>query len=197
MKGLTKVTQAGKPLDSTGSLARLKEALAMSPAAFEKKLARRRREVLLQLANSPDERLHAFRKHSEAGFYIESDKLLVNARRDLRQIWQPDTSRNDKQTVVDAWLAAATKDLFKTPILAPLVLDGRLTFDPANFRMQFVLAILENWRRFGICQNPDCAVPYYFKTRKTQKFCERGECTRWAQVQYSTDSRARKHARIN
>lgn len=39
--------------------------------------------------------------------------------------------------------------------------------------------------RTAICANPDCPAPYFLKSRKTQKFCEAGECVAWAQSNYA------------
>jgi hypothetical protein len=37
----------------------------------------------------------------------------------------------------------------------------------------------------AICANPDCQSPYFIKKRTTQKFCESGPCTEYAQRQYA------------
>lgn len=37
----------------------------------------------------------------------------------------------------------------------------------------------------GLCPNPDCVAPYFMKKRKTQKFCEKGDCVAFAQRQYA------------
>jgi hypothetical protein len=48
------------------------------------------------------------------------------------------------------------------------------------------LAVLDYARgRTGFCENPDCVAPYYLKKRRTQKICESGPCTAWAQRQYA------------
>jgi hypothetical protein len=39
--------------------------------------------------------------------------------------------------------------------------------------------------RTGYCENPECLAPYYLKKRRTQKICESGPCTAWAQRQYA------------
>jgi hypothetical protein len=35
------------------------------------------------------------------------------------------------------------------------------------------------------CHNPDCAAPFFIARRRTQKFCELGPCTEYAQRQYA------------
>jgi hypothetical protein len=48
------------------------------------------------------------------------------------------------------------------------------------------LTVLDYARgRTGYCENPDCLAPYYLKKRRTQKICESGPCTAWAQRQYA------------
>ena len=39
--------------------------------------------------------------------------------------------------------------------------------------------------RIGICANPECPAPYFLKKRSTQKVCELGPCSEWAQRQYA------------
>jgi hypothetical protein len=48
------------------------------------------------------------------------------------------------------------------------------------------LTVLDYARgRTGYCENPECMAPYYLKKRRTQKICESGPCTAWAQRQYA------------
>jgi hypothetical protein len=35
------------------------------------------------------------------------------------------------------------------------------------------------------CANPTCPAPYFIRSRKTQKVCEYGSCSEWAQRQYA------------
>ena len=37
----------------------------------------------------------------------------------------------------------------------------------------------------AICANPDCKSPYFIRKRKTQKYCESGPCTEYAQRRYA------------
>lgn len=39
--------------------------------------------------------------------------------------------------------------------------------------------------RTSRCLNPECPAPYFLKRRRTQKVCELGSCTAWAQRQYA------------
>jgi transcriptional regulator of nitric oxide reductase len=42
-------------------------------------------------------------------------------------------------------------------------------------------------RKIAICANPDCQSPYFIKKRATQKYCESGPCTEYAQRRYALD----------
>lgn len=37
----------------------------------------------------------------------------------------------------------------------------------------------------AVCANPECPAPYFLRKRKDQKFCERGQCTVYAQRLYA------------
>ena len=41
--------------------------------------------------------------------------------------------------------------------------------------------------RIAICENPDCYSPYFVKRRSSQKFCDAGACTQFAQRKYARD----------
>jgi len=46
-------------------------------------------------------------------------------------------------------------------------------------------AVLESAGRFARCQHPKCSLPLFVARRKGQKYCERGDCTAYAQSQYA------------
>lgn len=39
--------------------------------------------------------------------------------------------------------------------------------------------------RTRVCDNPDCAAPYFLARRKDQRICSRGECSKWAQREWA------------
>jgi len=47
--------------------------------------------------------------------------------------------------------------------------------------------------KIAVCENPDCPTPYFVKKRSTQKVCEAGDCSAWAQREYSLKSWRKKH----
>lgn len=154
-------------------------------ALYEKadnNLSRYRHKLLDQLANT--EGMSAQLERTLALLESESPALFANAQADLRKIWTRSTAFPEKQKIVDAWLVAATKRLGRAGIHAWLG-RGRLEFALESFPGQFVTAILENYWRFQVCSNPECPAKYFFAKRSTQRYCERGECTRYAQRQHA------------
>lgn len=49
-----------------------------------------------------------------------------------------------------------------------------------NFAGQLAWAIAQNYSRFRICKNPDCATPYYLWRRFDQQYCSADGCVRYA-----------------
>jgi hypothetical protein len=188
-----KTSSTVKPLESKLGTARVDTLDAMEislqanlsdlAAVIEKQLAKLRQGLLVELANS-HENLARFRTKLAGRFQPEADAMYVSARRDLRAIWSDAISRGQKQQYVDAWLHAALGRPDRAGIWAPLKV-GHLILNPLSFPAQFVVAILENSQRFAVCANPECVAPFFLAKRRTQKFCERGECTRYAQNQYA------------
>jgi hypothetical protein len=48
----------------------------------------------------------------------------------------------------------------------------------------------------AVCANPECPAPYFLRKRKDQKFCERGQCTVYAQRRYALGWWNRKGSEI-
>lgn len=161
----------------------LQASLSDLTAVIEKRLAKLRQRLLVELANSHED-LARFRTKLAGRFQPEANAMYVSGRRDLRAIWSDAVSTGQKQQYVDAWLYAALGRPDKPGIWAPLKV-GHLILNPLSFPAQFVAAILENSQRFAVCENPECVAPFFLAKRRTQKFCERGECTRYAQNQYA------------
>ena len=174
-------------------------AQAFGQARQAMQMPSRRQLLLKRLANLPTSHRALQRLMEE--FEPETPTLLENAQKDLQKIWPKSTPLAVKQSVVDAWLIAATKRLFAgvsaSAGLRARLATGSLEFDYKSFPGQFVTAILENWRRFAVCANPECEERYFFAKRSTQRYCERGECTRYAlrkkAKKWWTERRAKKH----
>ena len=169
-------------------------AQAFGQARQAMQMPSRRQLLLKRLANLPTS--HRAVQRLMEHFESERPTLLENAQKSLQRIWPRSVPINEKQLVVDAWLFAATKRLKGAGLRAWLA-TGRMEFDYKSFPGQFVTAILENWRRFAVCANPECEERYFFARRSTQRYCERGECTRYAlrkkAKKWWTERRAKKH----
>src|SRR5205814_2176197 len=82
----------------------------MNREALVTKMRSRRQLLLQRLANLPTSHRALQRLMEE--FEPETPTLLENAQKDLQKIWPKSTPLAVKQSVVDAWLIAATKRLF-------------------------------------------------------------------------------------
>src|SRR6266704_3742830 len=174
--------------------------LVKQRARLAEGIGQARRQLFLQrLANLPTS--HRAVQRVMEHFEPERPTFLENAQKDLQMIWSRSTPIDKKQSIVAAWLFAATKRLFAgvgaSAGLRARLATERLEFDYKSFPGQFVIAILENWRRFAVCANPECEERYFFAKRSTQRYCERGECTRYAlrkkAKNWWTENRAKKH----
>jgi len=196
MKEHSKLNQGSAEATTEARAGALAEALGQARLAL--KMPSRRQLLLKRLANLPTSHRAVQRLMEE--FEPERPTFLENAQKDLQKIWPKSVPIDAKQVMVDAWLCAATKRLVGAGLHAWLV-TGRLEFDYKSFPGQFVVAILENWRRFAVCGNPECEERYFFAKRSTQRYCERGECTRYAlrkkAKNWWTEHRAKKHTATN
>jgi len=149
-------------------------------AKLDRQLPRFRKILLGKLANQELRLIPRTLAH----FQPEEESVYISAQNSLRKLWVQETPFLEKQNIVDAWLAAATKRLGSDGLHAWLVRE-RLEFDLTSFPGQFVTAILENWRKFRVCGNPNCREKYFFAPRSNSRYCERGECTKYAQQQHA------------
>lgn len=106
----------------------------------------------------------------------------------LREAWR------GSAYVVDVFLKTELDDGFN--LRAFDVLAGRDT--TPNHRAEIFMETEDLWKficflflldwtrgRIGVCGNPECPAPYFLKKRSTQKVCELGPCSEWAQRQYA------------
>jgi len=143
----------------------------------DREMRKSRRLLLDRVANAPLESRQLQRRMES--FEPVTPVQLAYAKKALQLIWPRDVPIPSKQQVVDLLLAAASKSADRPGVFAPLAF-GHLEFDAKNFPGQLLIAILENWPFMAVCGNPECKTPYFFSKRSTQKYCERGECTRYA-----------------
>jgi hypothetical protein len=150
--------------------------------------------LLVELANLHDdghERLWASRKRLWADlFKRESRDELIELRDEVRQLWDSKTDISDKNQILVKWLQPKDD---KVAIIARFEI-GAIQPNPFNLRAMLAVAVLERVTRLAHCHNPSCPVPYFISKRKNQKYCERGDCTAFAQRQYALDWWQREHS---
>ena len=145
--------------------------------------------LLSDLANCKDDQRNWFCKRWPAG--KKSEFLII--RDDLRRIWAKQIEIQDANNIVLGWLSEQRHSLHRieptaVAIIQPFFPDlrtGKLLPLPTTLRVRIAMACLEHYSRMKVCANPDCKFPYFLAGRKTQRVCEQGECTAWAQRQYA------------
>jgi hypothetical protein len=113
--------------------------------------------------------------------FHEDLSSFASAQELLRRAWAGDTS------VVDIHLNTELDEGFEL-----------LAFEVNRPKSEVLLETLDLWKftcflflvdyakgRTRLCANPTCPAPYFLKRRITQKFCELGTCTEFAQRQYA------------
>lgn len=123
------------------------------------------------------------------------ERCVYGLRDSLRKIWERNLSIRDIDIVLNDWLSLETRrwvsasrqiglpETYRVPWIAD-VRVGRL-LPNLDLPALLVTAVLEHFQRMLKCSNPDCTNPYFIAKRKSQKFCEQGPCTRYAQNQYA------------
>lgn len=142
------------------------------------------RDLLLEIANLHENGWQRLSKNFPSDF---QERSILELRNDLRAIWEKRFSEKQSNEALNEWLVWSTQR-YTPKVFLPWVPDirtGRLLPVWENLPARVVMAVLEHYPRFCRCANPDCAVPYFIAKRKSQRFCELGECTRYAQNQYA------------
>ena len=150
-------------------------------------LTHTRRRLLLELANLHDEGLVRFQKAWGERFDAASPQEIFELRDELQQIWDRQTSLDAKHEILDGWLRLRAEGFRRFgyrewTIFLP---GGRLLPHFRNLRTQLLTGVLEQYWHFATCGNPSCPVPYFLARRRDQKYCERGDCTEYAQRQHA------------
>ena len=154
----------------------------------ERDLYGRRKTLLFDLANLRDDGcIHFQRMWGWLFRRRESDANLLELRDQLREVWHSGLTLKLKQVRLMRWMAWRPDGAVGAVYSAwqPSLRLGLLIPDSGNIRTQLVFGVLENFRKFAFCANKDCPARYFLAKKKTQKFCERGECTAQAQREYA------------
>lgn len=148
--------------------------------------------LLLELANLHDNGVLRFLegpylKNTALGawkalFSSETEGSTLEARNELRELWAGNTPATRKDEILTGWLRRGTAD-FLLPQWKGRTF--RLIPNYSSLRSLLFKAILDRSSHFAQCHNPDCLAPYFLAKRRSQKYCERGDCTAYAQRQYA------------
>jgi hypothetical protein len=148
--------------------------------------------LLLELANLHDAGVERFLQGPfpqrgpiqawGALFSEESERSILEARNELRELWDAKTPATRKEEILTGWLRRGPADF-----LLPRWKGRTLSLFPnyGNLRALLFIGIVHRSARFARCQNPDCPAHYFLAKRRSQKFCERGDCTAYAQRKYA------------
>ncbi|KKM97051.1 hypothetical protein LCGC14_1172020 [marine sediment metagenome] len=156
-----------------------------------------RRRLLLDLANlrpvfrtasGGDPAYRKFRGYW-GRLYPTQTEELVGLRDGLRKVWNPKTPTNEKQAVLDSWMAWCPPGFQGIGYSTWLAVWGKDEPSPDrhNLRAALALGVLDQWRRFAVCGNGDCWHPYFLKQRKTQRYCSE-ECAEPSQRKMKRES---------
>lgn len=148
--------------------------------------------LLLELANLHDKGVPRFLKGPylknaplgawEALFSGETEGSILEVRNELRELWDAKTPATRKDEILTGWLGRGPAHFLlprwrgRTFILIP---------NYSSLRSLLFKAVMDRSSMFARCHNPDCLAPYFLAKRKGQKYCERGDCTAYAQRQYA------------
>jgi hypothetical protein len=160
-----------------------------------------RRDLLRDLANLHDagfgwlNRKWGKTLFQDQGQSQPSEIEVLRLRDDLRQVWNPSVVDKQKHDIVRGWFhwkpspppakfGRVGFDL-KLTMWEPVLYSGKILPAGSSLHAQLVQGVLEQFHRFAICQNPDCPTRYFLAKRSDQKYCERGECTAYAQRIYA------------
>lgn len=138
--------------------------------------ARRRKEILLALANMRDDGCAHFRRK----LYFPNDPILKDSktiweyRNQLRKLWRREPDWN---IFLHHWVCICRERHLPTWVV-PGWADGTQSVEPNFMVFPLALAIAAGeWMpKMVVCANPECPSPYFLKSRKTQRFCDRPAC---------------------
>jgi hypothetical protein len=170
------------------------------PAEFQKlelrDIAAENRGLLLDLANLHDDGWRWFTR--QWPLFGDNADSIRSIRDELRAIWSKTIPLEEAQGIIAVWMNwSPAKDRERYVILPwyPDLRTGQWLPNHFNLRARLVSALLEHCRALRRCTNPECPAPFFLAKRKSQRFCERGECTKYAQQRYALkwwDSEGRK-----
>jgi hypothetical protein len=146
--------------------------------------AKVRTEILLDLANLPDDSCASFRRQFRIldVSVTKDNPAILQFRDQLRRFWSANDPDGD---ALHFWVNKARVDHKQTWVVSVWA-DGSHTVHPNYHILSLSLAIAASeWRsKMAICGNPECPQPYFLKGRKNQRFCDRPACSAYGQRQH-------------
>lgn len=141
-------------------------------------------DLLVEVANLHDRGAERF--WANWPFRKESSESLYEMRDELRQLWDPGMSDEDRSSILDQWVNYRHPGLrgigyrhWRVSLQPPRILP-----DLKNLRGVLAFAVLLYLSQLAVCGNPGCPVKYFLGRRRDQKYCG-GDCTNYAQRQYA------------
>jgi hypothetical protein len=144
---------------------------------------KRRAEILLDLANLPEDCAYFRRRFP----YLDvsatrDDPTILQCRDQLRRVWCGEVPHGEAITF---WLNRTRIEHKQTWGVSAWA-GGRYTVHPNyhTFCLSLAIAVGELSHKMAICANPDCPQKYFLKGRKSQRFCDRPTCAAFGQRQH-------------
>jgi hypothetical protein len=165
--------------NDTGAFERVKE---RTQAESERVWRKRRQEILLDLANLPDNSCERFRRRfAMLDVSIRKDDAAILLFRDqLQHTWSTGDS-----SILHLWVNYFGANYQQSWVVNNWA-DGAHSVSPNYQLLSLSLSIaVSEWRsRMAVCENPTCPERYFLKGRKTQRFCDRRRCAAYGQRQH-------------
>jgi hypothetical protein len=132
--------------------------------------------MLLALANIREDHC----AHFERMPYFPNDPILrdhqtiLEYRKQLRMLWRREPAW---EAVLHYWVSICREKQLSTWVV-PSWADGTYSVEPnyTVFPLALAIAAGEWMPKMVVCANPECPSPYFLKSRKTQRFCDRPAC---------------------
>jgi hypothetical protein len=150
---------------------------------MERSWAKRRKEILLDLANLRDDSPVLFRRRfGQLDVSVSGDaQAILRFRDQLQMLWRREAPA---AVVLQMWVKE------RRPGWEPFTIvqwaDGRQSVWPNYHILPLTLAIgvAELGPKMAICKNASCPQKYFLKGRKTQRFCDRPACMAYGQREH-------------
>jgi hypothetical protein len=142
------------------------------------------KDLLIELANLHDAGANRFWRNWP--FIKEPSSTLYKLRDELRHLWANNVREADRTKILGDWANYQHRGFvgigyrqWRVSLRPPMILP-----EDRNLRGFLAFTVLIHFHLLAVCRNPDCPTKYFVARRSDQKYCG-GECTVFAQRQYS------------